>query len=281
MIQKRIEHDRFVPKRILGQNFLWDKNIARKIVSLLNIVEGDLVIEIGFGKGILAKNLIQYPIHYIGVEIDKQVFEYASEIFIQNPIARVQLLNQDFLIIDLEAICKEFGKKLKVIGNIPYNITSPILFKLIESHSFLGKAVLMVQKEVAKRLVGQYNTKEYGIMSILLSAISDVRKKFDVAPSCFFPRPKVTSSVLEIEFHNKYELQLDDIRQLKQIVKIAFSRRRKILQNTLFAQYSFVSECMNHSEIDFIESIKSKRAEELSLNDYLLIFKLLRKTKSV
>lgn len=280
-MQKRIEHDKFFPKRILGQNFLWDKNIARKIVSLLNIVEGDLVFEIGFGKGILTENLIQYPIHYIGVEIDKQIFEYASEIFAYNSIARVQLLNQDFLTIDLEAISKEFGKKLKVIGNIPYNLTSPILFKLIESNSLLGKAVLMVQKEVAKRLVGPPNTKEYGIMSVLLSAVSDVRKKFDVAPSCFFPKPKVTSSVLEIEFHNKYELQLDEIRQLKQIVKIAFSQRRKILQNTLFAKYSFVFEYMNHSEIGFIESIKSKRAEELSLNDYLLILKLLQKTKNV
>ncbi len=278
---KQIEHDRVFPKRILGQNFLWDKNIARKIVSLLNVVEGDLVLEIGFGKGILTENLVQYPIHYIGVEIDRQVFESTSKIFAQNSIAQVQLLNQDFLNIDLEAIFKEFGKKLKVIGNIPYNLTSPILFKLIESHSFLEKTVLMVQKEVAKRLVAPSNTKEYGIMSVLLSAVSDAKKKFDVAPSCFSPKPKVTSSVLVIEFHNKYELQLDDIRKLKQIVKAAFSRRRKILQNTLFAQYQFMLERMNHSEINFIESIKSNRAEELSLNDYLLILKLLQKTKSI
>jgi 16S rRNA (adenine1518-N6/adenine1519-N6)-dimethyltransferase len=281
MMPKQIANDRFVPKRILGQNFLWDKNIAKKIVSLLNVVEGDLVLEIGFGKGILSENLIQYPIHYIGIEIDKRVFEYASKIFAQNSTARIQLLNQDFLTIDLEAIFKEFGKKLKVIGNIPYNLTSPILFKLIESHLYLEKAVLMVQKEVAKRLVGTSNTKEYGIMSVLLAAVSDVKKKFDVAPSCFSPKPKITSSVLEIEFHNKYGLQLDDIRELKRIVKVAFSRRRKILQNTLFAQCQFVFERMNHSEINFIESIKSKRAEELSLNDYLLILKFLRKTESV
>ncbi len=279
-MMQQISNDKFFPKKKFGQHFLWDNNIAKKIVSLLNVFDGDFVLEIGFGKGILTQHLLQKSIHYLGVEIDNQLFVEVLNNLPKNSNAQIQLLNQDFLDLNLVEIYSMINRKMNIIGNIPYNLTSPILFRLMENCFYLKKAVLMVQKEVAQRLVGSPKTKEYGILSVLLSAVSEVKKKFDVAPSCFFPKPKVASSVLEIVFQNNFDMDAETIDSLKQIVKSAFSRRRKILRNTLFIEYPLALEQMSYPEIDFFESIQTKRAEELSVMDYLQILKLFKKRQA-
>lgn len=252
------------PIKRYGQNFLQDNNIIRKIAEVINPCQSDKIIEIGPGQGALTKILAQSGADVIAVEIDKRVIETLESAFPQ-----IKIINQDFLEINLN----EFNSfKLRVVGNIPYNITSPIIFKLIENHQLIKDAVFMVQYEVAKRMTAKKGTKDYGILAVLLNYFAKTEFCFKVSPNVFYPKPKVFSAVVKIEFKKNIDDSLSKF--FIQIVKAAFGNRRKTLKNSLansiFAQLNF-SGC----EVDL-----SLRAEQLDFSDFIKLAEFARKNYS-
>lgn len=268
--------DKISPKKSLGQHFLHDKNIARKIVDLLDVPDNSLVLEIGSGTGILTEFLLMKNITLISVEIDSRSVEILKKNYSQFYGKNLFILEEDFLKIDLKSIYEKYGKKIYIIGNIPYYITSPILFHLFESSDYLVKSVLMVQKEIARRLKAKERTKEYGILSLGLQSCGKIGKVYDVPASCFVPPPNVTSSFFEINFHDESEgIVRSDLRKnVHKLIRITFQQRRKKLSNCLKNYNS--SRNIQITEIpENIEKYFNQRPEELSLADFLILYQFL------
>ena len=245
------------PLKRFGQNYLTDRNTILKIVSKFNPQKDDLIIEIGPGRGALTKELSLVSDNLTAIEIDNRVIKSLS---IQFP--NVNFINHDFLKIDFNQFDK--GSQIRVIGNIPYNITSPILFKLIENRTLFSDAMIMVQYEVAKRMVSQPNTKDYGILGVILNYFATVNLEFKISPNVFKPKPKVDSAIVTLKFDKKSTKNLSD-QFFINVVKAAFGNRRKTLKNSLnnsiFVGY-------NLDEIDF--NFK-RRAETLSIDEFIFL----------
>ncbi len=217
------------PKQSLGQNFLVDENIARKIVHSLALKEKDVLIEIGPGQGALTKHLINEPGTLIAYEVDTRVVDILVERF-QSP--SVNIVHQDFLQADLMSLSSKYRTPLRIVGNIPYHLTSEILFKIIENRTAVSDATIMIQSEVADRLIASPNTKEYGILSVISSLYGKTTKLFTVSPKCFYPQPNVMSAVIRFSLYDTLPFTVNE-RLFKTIVKTAFGKRRKMLRNSL------------------------------------------------
>lgn len=217
------------PKKSLGQNFLVDRNIADKIVRLFEPEAGETVLEIGPGEGALTERLLEHDPQLLAVELDPEAADAIESRFGE----RLSLYRADFLKTDLTQIAAEHdAEKIRVIGNIPYYITSPILFHLIEHRKVIREAMLMMQREVAERLTATPRTKEYGILSVMAQTYSSPERLFNVPPGCFFPRPKVTSTVIRLRFDR--DTDIEGIEEYhRRLVRGAFGKRRKTLNNSL------------------------------------------------
>lgn len=269
MISTKEKFKIYKPKKFLGQNFLVDENIAKKIVSSLDIVKDDTVVEIGPGQGVLTKYLAEGSENFFAVEIDKSLIENLSLKF----KGRAKIIHKNFLKLNLQ---KEFpgNTKLKVIGNIPYNLTSEILFKLFDSSDAIDMAVLMMQKEVARRLIARHNTKEYGILSIQTQLHTTPEILFNVSPTSFFPKPLVTSSIVKLDFNKKIESNLNK-NLFKTLVKESFGKRRKTMKNSL--KNFFESNKIGFDKIDFDFS---RRAESVTVEEFIKLTKEIEEIKS-
>lgn len=247
------------PLKKFGQNYLRDQNILNKIVNLISPQQTDNIVEIGPGTGALTQKLVESKCRLTAVEIDRRVIDELKSEF-----PSVNFIENDFLKVELEHLLRQSDDKLRVVGNIPYNLTSPILFKMIENNRIVNDSVLMVQYEVAKRMTAKPGVKDYGILAVILSFFTIVKLIFRVSPNVFYPKPKVESTVVHLTFKNIEQNQFFQKTFIK-AVKAAFGKRRKMLRNSLsnsiFAEINF-SEC----GIDI-----SKRAEQLSLDDFLLL----------
>jgi len=219
------------PRRSLGQHFLRDENIARKIARALDVQEGETVLEIGPGAGALTRHLHQRGAHLVLVELDPRAVEVLrTEVVTPG----VELIEADILATDLKAIASRFpGPTLRVVGNIPYNITSPILFYLLDNRRLISDAMLMMQREVARRLVAHPGTKDYGILSILTQFYARTSTLFDVTPAAFVPPPAVTSTVVRLEMRPHPLVHARDEDHFRRMVRAVFSQRRKTLRNSL------------------------------------------------
>lgn len=249
--------NKILPLKRFGQNFLQDQNIIRKIISEIDPKENEIVIEIGPGQGAITELLLQSKANLTAIEIDKRVIDD-----LQGRYTDLKLLQSDFLKLDLNRFTGSSEQKLRVVGNIPYNITSPILFKLFENNTIVQDAVFMVQYEVAKRMTAKMGSKDYGILSVLLEYFGNTKLAFKVSPNVFYPKPNVHSAVVHINFNdtrNNSEFNL----MLRSIVKSSFGNRRKTLKNSLsngiFADVNF-GDC----DIDL-----SLRAEQLNVDDFI------------
>lgn len=227
----------FKPRKSLGQNFLIDKNIALKIIDSLKLVENDTVLEIGIGKGFLTNLLLQYPIHYVGVEIDKLLFD-SLKIRNSNSLS-IELLNANFLDISLEHFAIKKKSKLIIVGNIPFSLTSSILLKLLQSYPFLKKSELMLQKEVAERIIALPGNRTYGTLSVLCQTFAEIHSLFEVSPNCFRPRPKVISRVVEMTFKESVSIRENEVQSFFNFVKSIFNQKRKILLNSLQSVFQY------------------------------------------
>jgi len=214
------------PKKYLGQHFLKDKNIAEKIVTGLRAENIKDVIEIGAGTGILTEILLkkEYRLHII--EIDTESIEYLKQHF---PVIKNQLLNKDFLKFDINGY---FNNDIAIIGNFPYNISSQIVFKIIENRHIVKETVGMFQKEVAERITASPGNKTYGILSVLTQAYFDTEYLFTVNETVFYPPPKVKSGVIRLIRKDDKILDCDET-LFKKVIKTGFNQRRKTLRNSL------------------------------------------------
>jgi 16S rRNA (adenine1518-N6/adenine1519-N6)-dimethyltransferase len=219
------------PKKSLGQHFLTDTHYIHKILEALPAQNDDLVIEIGPGTGALTEYLMEdYP-NLIAIELDERAVTLLEEQFPQ-----LDVIQEDILKIDWMRLIEEYRQehpegRIHVIGNLPYYITSQILFALLEVREHLDTALLMMQKEVAQRIVAEPRNKAYGILSVQTQLWAHADLLFDVPAGAFSPPPKVTSAILQLTF-DKPKLPVSD-KQIKQVVRTAFNQRRKKLRNAL------------------------------------------------
>ena len=244
------------PKKHLGQHFLWDKNIARKIVDAFRDAPSEQVLEVGPGKGVLTQYLLEhFGERLYAVEIDKESGKYLLE---EYPELKDYLIQEDFLNMDFSAW---FSASFDVIGNFPYNISSQIFFRLLEYRERIPFLVGMVQKEVAERIAAPPGSKTYGKLSVLLQAYYEVKLLFHVGPQSFTPPPRVTSSVIRLRRNQTRKLDCDE-KLFFQVVKQSFNQRRKILRNSL---KSFLVN------LDIEDERFGKRPEQLSVKDFVEI----------
>jgi 16S rRNA (adenine1518-N6/adenine1519-N6)-dimethyltransferase len=215
------------PKKSLGQHFLQDGNIIRKIAETIPANKDDLIIEIGPGTGMLTEELLKRYDYVRAVEVDGRAVEYLKKKF-----PELNVLHEDILKAPWDDLLSvPNSTDIHIVGNLPYYITSQILFGILDHRTRLKSATLMMQKEVAERLIAQPQTKEYGILSVQVQLMSSPEIAFDVSANAFYPRPKVTSSVVVLKF-DQPDLICSD-QNLKKVVRTAFQQRRKKLSNSL------------------------------------------------
>jgi 16S rRNA (adenine1518-N6/adenine1519-N6)-dimethyltransferase len=220
-----------LPKKSLGQHFLHDPNVVRKILAVIDAGQDDVMLEIGPGQGALTRGLAKSVRTLVAVEIDPRAVErLRGELS-----GSVQILHQDVLELDLRRVASDTGAHhgLRIVGNIPYYITTPILFMVLDQRDVVRDATLMMQREVARRLVAAPGTKDYGILSVFCRVFADVRVLFDVSPNAFVPRPAVMSSVVHLSPFVQPRVPMSDEAFFRYMVRFVFGQRRKMLRHTL------------------------------------------------
>ncbi len=220
------------PNKHYGQSFLIDDQMFRKIVAAGRVQPGDTVVEIGAGLGVMTAMLSETAVKVIAVEVDPNLMDVLRENLLGKD--NIEIVHRDILHVDFSEITQAIpGRKITVMGNIPYNITSEILFHLLEHRESIQTAVLLMQQEVAERLTAEPGTKAYGIPSVILSMYSDLETLFSVSNRCFYPVPAVQSAVVRLEFRTEPRHPLRDEAFFRQLVRASFAHRRKTLLNNL------------------------------------------------
>ncbi len=254
-------------KKMFGQNFLIDDNILQNIVYSANVSDEDTIIEIGPGLGNLTHYILEKGAKVIAFEIDTDMINILNERF--GECEKLQIVNKDILKVDMEEYLKD--KNVKIIANLPYYITSPIIFKLLEYRKNIQSITIMIQKEVADRINAKPHSKDYGILTINTNYVADVKKMFNVPNTSFVPAPNVTSAVIQITPNEskEKELGIDDDEVFKELVKKAFAARRKKLTNSL--QTAGLRDVSKQDIENMIQQVGLKltcRAEEVSIEQY-------------
>jgi len=266
------------PHKKLGQNFLVHRHTAERIVDLAGINERDTVVEVGVGLGALTNIIAARAAQVIGVEADSGLVRWHHEQ--QNLADNVHLIHADILKTDLARLAEESGGRLRIVANLPYSISSPFLFKLIDYRASVEWAVVMLQKEVALRLMARPGTREYGVPSVLFAGCASIESLLQVKPGEFYPRPKVDSMVIRITFHPRPErlsLVPDfDWPLLKRIVNSCFAQRRKTLLNGLAAAGFHADKKMIASVLEQAGFDPAIRAENLSFEQFAELSRCLK-----
>ena len=243
------------PKKSLGQHFLIDKNITEKIAK--SLINKDKLIEVGPGEGALTDFFIKDEnIDFVAIETDKEAFEFLKEKY---PLQEEKFVLADFLKLDLTQF---FDKEFSIIGNFPYNISSQILFKVIDNKEIVTEVVCMIQKEVAERIASKEGNKQYGILSVLLQAYYNIEYLFTVNENVFNPPPKVKSGVIRVTRNSTTKLNCDE-KLFKQVVKTSFNQRRKMLRVSL-------KSMLNNIDVSKY-NIFTKRPEQLTVAEFVTL----------
>lgn len=228
-----IEANAFYFKKNFGQNFLIDSNVLENIADCANVTKDDCILEIGPGIGSLTQVLAEHAREVVAIEIDSSLIPILSQTLA--PYDNIEIRNQDILKTDINAIIQEKNddKPIKVVANLPYYITTPIIMDLLENERKVESITVMVQKEVAERMQAGPKEKEYGALSIAVQYYCDAHLDMIVQPSCFMPRPKVASAVITLKILPERKVQTTDEALFFHLVKCAFAQRRKTLVNCL------------------------------------------------
>lgn len=248
---------KFVFQKKFGQNFLIDTHVLEKIIRAADITKDDLVLEIGPGIGTLTQYLCENAREVIAVEIDKMLIPILGDTL--SGYQNVTILNEDILKVDINQLVLERnqGKPIKVVANLPYYITTPIIMALFEQHIPLINVTVMVQKEVADRMQASPGSKDYGALSLAVQYYAKPYIAANVPPNCFMPRPNVGSAVINLTLHRDETLQVTDESLLFRIIRASFNQRRKTLVNGL----------NNSPELFFSKEAISKALEEMGMSE--------------
>ena len=267
-----------------GQNFLIDANILEKIIASAEITKEDCVIEIGPGIGTMTQYLAENAREVVAVEIDKNLIPILEETL--KEYENVSILNEDILKVDLNRLVKEKndGRPIKVVANLPYYITTPIIMGLFESHVPLSSITIMVQKEVADRMQVGPGTKDYGALSLAVQYYAKPEIMLNVPPACFMPRPNVGSAVIRLTRFEEPPAKTQDERKMFSIIRAAFNQRRKTLANALTNGLAYTNEegkVIHVSRKEVCEALEKMglsqtiRGEALSLEQFARLSDLL------
>jgi 16S rRNA (adenine1518-N6/adenine1519-N6)-dimethyltransferase len=228
---KRIFKDYgLAPKKWLGQNLLVDSLYLNKIVQAAKVTSGETVVEVGAGLGVLTEALVNRGAEVCALEVDSGFYRVLQERFLNSP--HVELIHADALKYDFRSLAGRIGK-LRVVANLPYNISSRLLFMFQENRDIFTSLHILLQKEVAERLTAEPGTKDYGMLTVLLGINASVELVFDIPPRAFFPAPEVVSTLVRVLFPDVPPFIVKDRRLLGHLVKASFAGRRKTLRNTL------------------------------------------------
>jgi 16S rRNA (adenine1518-N6/adenine1519-N6)-dimethyltransferase len=271
-IARRLPSEVRMPsKPKLGQNFLHDAQAIRRIVAALGDCTKSTVVEIGPGKGAVTRVLAAHTRRVLAVELDQ---ELAARLRTEFEPERVTIANEDVLNFDFAAAAATAGERIAVVGNLPYYITSPILLKLAASHASIDRAVLMMQREVADRVVADPGSRDYGLLSVTVQMYGPVERLFTLPPGAFTPPPEVHSTVIRWRFAPRFtELGVEEADFLA-LVRQAFAQKRKTLANNLRAAGKTPTEIQHALSRAGINA--RARAEELSLETFAALWKALR-----
>ena len=248
------------PKKNLGQHFLTDLTIARRIADTVDACPDIPVLEVGPGMGVMTQYLVEKPRPFKVVEIDRESVAYLNEHF---PRLRANILGEDFLRMDLQQVFE--GQQFVLTGNYPYDISSQIFFKMLDNRDLIPCCTGMIQHEVALRMASKPGTKAYGILSVLIQAWYDVEYLFTVEPSVFNPPPKVQSAVIRMP-RNKVERLDCDEQLFKRVVKTVFNQRRKMLRVSLRQIFDSQHPA---SEGFFQQDVMTRRPEQLTIQEFV------------
>ena len=275
-----LKNNKLAPKKKLGQNFLVHKQTAEAIVRAGKVSSTDIILEVGVGLGALTHPLAATAQHVFGYEIDSGIIRLHQE---EGGLPdNVTLVHQDILTADFQEIAKKCGGNLKILANLPYSISNPFIFKLIENASLINTATVMLQKEVADRLMAVPNTKDYGVPTVLLASCASVRKLMTLKPAEFHPRPKIDSVVITIDFSKTLKRSEEeysyDFALFRQLVRTTFNQRRKTILNTLSGAFLF-SDSVDQDKaankkitlrtIEQANLSPAARPETLTTNDFI------------
>ncbi|MBI5236277.1 MAG: ribosomal RNA small subunit methyltransferase A [Deltaproteobacteria bacterium] len=259
------------PKKRLGQHFLTDKNILGKILAVAVLEKDDEVLEIGPGQGALTQALLAAGARVIAIEADGPLCSYLQEKFAADvQSGQLSIIHSDALQLSFKELTFASGGKLKVVANLPYNISGPVVAKFIEQRSVFSRMTLMFQKEVALRLSASSGTKDYGALSVLAQTYMDIRLEFDVEPESFFPPPKVMSSVVSMVVRDAPAVPVPDEAIYARVVKAGFAHRRKTLLNSLRDALGLKKE----SALELLTGVgiaPQRRGETLGLEEFSVL----------
>jgi 16S rRNA (adenine1518-N6/adenine1519-N6)-dimethyltransferase len=259
------------PRKNLGQNFLADRNTAEMIVARSAVSGNDTVLEIGSGLGALTIPLARQAKKVYAVEKDEKLVKLLKNELLTNSCHNVVPMQADIFRVDLKTIAATAGNDLFIMGNIPYNISSQILVQLILERKCLKKAVLMFQKELAMRIMAGPGGRSYGRIAVMLGYCAVIRQLATIQASLFFPKPKVDSVILEIVFQEAVQPPAIDEAFLFKVVKAAFSKRRKTLQNSLAGSILQISAKIAGQEVSAAGIDPVRRSETLSITEFVML----------
>lgn len=257
------------PKKRLSQNFLIDGNIIRKIVAASDVQSGDVILEIGPGPGSLTQALLETGAHVIAVEKDDVLAKTLERL--QTPSQQLSIFCQDIMTFPLEQeLCKRLkpGQKAKVIANLPYHLTTPIIAQLVPFHTLFFSLTIMVQEEVARRMTAQPGTSEYSSFTLFLRFYTHPHYAFTVSHNCFYPAPKVNSAIVILQLHEP-PLSSEAAAPFFKLMRTAFEHRRKMLRASL--KHLFPSQKVEEA-LQAIGQNPLARPENLSLEEFLELF---------
>lgn len=266
--KKIVEKYGFSFKKNFGQNFLVDERVLGKIVSSAEISKDDVVIEVGPGIGTLTQALAKEAYKVVAVEIDTTLVPILGELL--SDFDNIEIINEDILKVDVNAIAEKYpDKKIKMVANLPYYITTPIIMNVLENHIPVESITVMIQKEVAYRMKAQPSTKDYGSLSLAVQYYCEPYLAANVPQNCFMPRPNVDSAVIKLTVMDKPKVQVNNEKFMFEFIKAAFSQRRKTLVNCIFSSGLLtlskdeIGKMLNGLGYD-----ERVRGESLTLEDY-------------
>ena len=269
------------PKKQLGQNFLVNPEALKIILEAGALTESDTVIEIGAGLGCLTDVVARHAKHVIAIEVDELLYNVLASQFSTNP--RVHLLNADVLKLELNSLLSDgtgtTPSVFKVIANLPYSITTPILWKLLAHHKQIHSCVLMMQKEVAERIVAGPGGKDYGALTIGVAYYAEATLIATLSPENFYPAPKVDSALLKLTMREKPKVAVEDEELFFKVVRTAFRMRRKMLKNAL-AKGGFASGEVLAAAFEELGIAPERRAETLDISEFAALANLLAQAES-